>query len=69
MTKQKHIEKLMNKVVEALPPQKYVKIEDLGIDLLIPRTGLKINNFDRAIDELIAIGRVELCGNAIRLNQ
>ena len=49
-------------------PGQYIPIDDLRIDLLAPRRpGLTM--FDRAWQDLAAGGRVEICGNSIRINQ
>ena len=64
----------MNKYYEKIEnylrnkPGEYVKVDDVRIDLLAPRRpGLTM--FDRAWQDLVSGGRVEICGNSIRINQ
>ena len=49
-------------------PGRYVYIDDVRIDLLAPRKPY-LTNFDRARQDLIACGRLEIRGNRIRINQ
>ena len=49
-------------------PGKYIYIDDVRIDLLAPRKPY-LTNFDRAYQDLITCGRLEVCGNRIRINQ
>jgi len=49
-------------------PGRYVYIDDVRIDLLAPRKPY-LTNFDRAYQDLIACGRLEIRGNQIRINQ
>jgi hypothetical protein len=58
------------KIVEYLKkyPRQYIKIEDIGIALLAPRSK-NITSFDRAYQDLVANGRITICGNSIRINQ
>jgi len=69
MTRQQLINRMMNMIINYLPPQKYVKIDDIVTDCYIPRKRSSDHVFDRAIQELICAGRIEACGNAVRINQ
>jgi hypothetical protein len=48
-------------------PRQYIYVDDIKIDLLIPKS--KIDNFRRSIEDLILTGRLEACGNRVRINQ
>lgn len=65
------IEKVLNmidKIKEALPPAEYARIDDIRA-MLIQKKSKKKSLFDRAIEELIMGGDVEVYENQIRLNQ
>ena len=63
----KKIIDMMDRITNNLKPHEYKKIDDIRVELLVnPK---KATIFDRAWQELAASGRVNLCGNSIRLNQ
>ena len=49
-------------------PWEWVKLEDMATDLLSPRSR-KETAFDRAYQDLVACGRLEIIGNEVRINQ
>lgn len=63
----KKISTMMDRIVSRLKPHEYKYIDDIRVELLV--NPQKATIFDRAWKELAIGGRVELCGNRIRLNQ
>jgi len=57
------------RILDVLPPCEYVKIDDVRIDCYAGRfsTKSRIDNFEHALRDLIATGRIILCGNSIKL--
>jgi hypothetical protein len=42
-----------------------MKIDDMRVDLFIYKSD---NQFNKAWQDLIASGRIEVCGNSVRIN-
>ena len=65
----KYVDTLKGRITSLLRIKKgYQYIDDIRIELLEPRT-LKKTSFDIAYESLIASGKIERCGNRIRLTQ
>uniref|UniRef100_A0A6H2A4G8 Uncharacterized protein n=1 Tax=viral metagenome TaxID=1070528 RepID=A0A6H2A4G8_9ZZZZ len=63
----KRIANMMDRITGQLKPYEYKYLGDIRIELLIKPTSY--NTFMRSVQELEVCGRVQSCGNRIRLNQ
>ncbi len=58
-----------NKIIELCKAAKdYVKIDDLAIDCLAGPSARNLN-FRHAWEDLVVNGRLQLCGNSLRIRQ
>jgi len=64
----KYQEKIIELCKKTKSPTRYIKIDDLAIDCLAGPAG-RNQSFMHAYEDLVANGRLEICGNSLRIRQ